>query len=101
VAPTTPTVTVPGAPTGGIANALSQTQIALSWVDNSTDETGFKIERSIAGTDQWVAVSTVSANVTSFSDSGLTASTGYQYRISAINGAGASDYATATATTLA
>jgi len=41
--------TPPNAPTALTATPVSQTQIDLAWTDNSTDETGFKIE-SPAGT---------------------------------------------------
>src|SRR5207237_1362107 len=36
----------PAAPTGLVATAASQTTIRLTWTDNSSNETGFKIERS-------------------------------------------------------
>ena len=38
---------VPLAPTNLVGNATSTTEINLSWTDNSTNETGFKIERKI------------------------------------------------------
>jgi len=36
----------PNAPSGLTATAVSQHQINLAWADNSSDESGFKIERS-------------------------------------------------------
>src|SRR4029077_20794534 len=43
------TPTCPASPTTLGAVAASSSQINLSWTDNSSDETGFKIERSIDG----------------------------------------------------
>ncbi len=42
-----PTTTVPTAPSGLTAAAASTSQINLSWVDNSNNETGFYIERNM------------------------------------------------------
>jgi len=35
----------PEAPTGLAATVLSSTEIELTWQDNSTNESGFKVER--------------------------------------------------------
>ena len=49
---------------------------------------------------QLCRVGTVGANVTSYNNTGLTASTSYSYRVAATNGAGTSGYSnTASATT--
>lgn len=39
----------PSAPSGLSANAVSSSQINLSWTDNSNNETGFRIERKSGG----------------------------------------------------
>jgi len=39
--------------------------IILSWTDNANNETGFKIEHSLNGTD-WTQIGTTGANITSF-----------------------------------
>jgi predicted phage tail protein len=64
---------------------------------------GFKIERCTgAGCGGFTQVATVGANVTSYSNTGLTASTSYSYRVRAYNAAGDSGYSnTATAVTAA
>ena len=75
----------------------------LTWTDSDTTETGFKIERctGVGGSD-FAQITTVAANVTSYSNTGLTASTSYSYRVRAYNTAGNSDYSnTATAVTQA
>src|SRR5678815_4465377 len=71
---------VPAAPSNLTATAVSRTQINLAWVDNSGDETGFKIERcKTANCTNYVEVSQVAANVTTFADTGLTKNTTYRY----------------------
>jgi putative hemolysin len=73
----------PISPTSLTANALSSSQINLSWNDNSTDETSFRVERSPNGLSSWVEVANVSANTTNFSNTGLTSCTTYYYRVRA------------------
>jgi C1A family cysteine protease len=95
--------TPPAAPTNLAATAASFSQINLAWTDNADNETGFKIERCTgAGCSDFVQIATVGANVTSYSNTGLTASTSYSYRVRAYNAGGDSDYSnTATAVTQA
>jgi len=82
---------IPEAPLYLGANTFSSTEITLSWTDASSNETGFKIERS---TNQviWTQIATVSANETTYLDTGLTPQTTYYYRIRAYNAAGNSSY---------
>lgn len=91
----------PAAPTGLVANAVSSSRIDLSWTDNSNDEDGFAIERSPGGLAAWTPIATVGADVTSYSNQGLAASTSYDYRVRATNSGGNSGFSnTASATTL-
>jgi hypothetical protein len=71
------------APSNLTATAASQTQINLSWVDNSSDETNFRVERSADGTSGWSEIGTAAANATSYQNTGLTANTTYYYRVRA------------------
>jgi hypothetical protein len=90
----------PVAPTGLTASAISSSRIDLSWTDASSDETGFKIQRKIVG-GTFSTIKTVGANVTSYSNTGLTPDTLYRYRVRAYNEAGKSAFTnTASATTL-
>jgi hypothetical protein len=89
----------PAAPSGLDATAVSSSQIDLGWQDYSSDEYGFRVERSLDGTS-YVLVGTVGADVTSFADVGMAANTTHYYRVSAYNGAGASGYTSASAATL-
>jgi len=95
-------VTTTAAITGFTATAASSTQINLAWTDKSGVETGFRIERSTDNTN-WSLVTTTAANATSFSNTGLNASTLYYYRIrsNSYNGTNDSAWYTASATTQA
>jgi hypothetical protein len=92
----------PAAPSGLSATAASSSQINLTWTDNDNTEAGFKIERCTgAGCSNFAQIATVGTNVTSYSNTGLTASTSYSYRVRATNAIGDSDYSnTASAVTL-
>lgn len=77
------------APTTLTAKASSTSAIALTWTDNSSDETGFEIWRSKTGAGgTYTLRKTVAANAASSNDSGLTAGTQYCYKVRAIGGAG-------------
>ncbi len=83
-----------------MATALSTSQIDISWLDNSSDEDGFRIERS-SSRDPWAQIATVGTGVTAFQDDGLKRNTSYSYRVRAFSATGNSAYSdTATAKTL-
>jgi subtilisin family serine protease len=87
-------------PSNLVANALSTSQIKLTWADNSNFESGYKIERWNGS--GWVQISAVGANVNTFTNTLLLDSTTYYYRVRAYNSAGDSAYSNETsATTLA
>ena len=87
------TSTPPAAPSNLAAAAVSSSQINLTWTDSDSTEIGFKIERCTgADCSDFTQIATVGANVTSYSNTGLTASTSYSYRVRAYNTAGDSDY---------
>lgn len=86
----------PLATPSGLTAVTTGTNVALHWIDNSSNEDGFKIERSDNG-GSFVEIATVSANVTTYNDPGLAEGT-YAYRVRAYNSGGNTTY-TATATT--
>jgi subtilisin family serine protease len=93
---------LPAAPSNLVAAPVSRNQINLTWTDNATNETGFRIERCKGVTcTNFALIATVGADVTSYSNLKLTASTTYRYRVYAYNAAGSSGYSNfASATTL-
>jgi inhibitor of cysteine peptidase len=82
----------PLSPDGLHAASVSQSQINLTWSDNSSNETGFKIERSPDGSTNWQQIGTVGANVTEFANDGLPSETQFYYRVRAYNTYGDSEY---------
>jgi titin len=83
------------APSPLTATAVSSTEIKLSWLDNSPDEEGFKVERALdnAGSPgSWIDVATVGTNETMHIDSGLIPNTTYWYRVRAYSATGNSGY---------
>ncbi len=83
----------PTAPSGASAVNVSGTQNDVSWTDNSSSETGFKVERSTNG-GAYAQIATTSANATTYSDTAATADQTYVYRVRAYNVAGNSSYST-------
>jgi hypothetical protein len=84
-------VAPPAAPTGLRLTSVAAGSITLSWRDESSNETGFRIERSKANAG-FIEVRMAAANAESATDDGLTSNTRYSYRIRATNGGGESDY---------
>ena len=86
---TTTTTVVPLPPTNLVGTLSPLTAINLSWIDNSTNETGFKIERKTSGGD-YTLIGTTDADKTTFADSGLSLGVTYTYRVYAYNAVGKS-----------
>ena len=62
----------------------------LTWTDNSSNETGFYIERAPSGSTAFARVGTVGANVKTFTDA--VSRGNYVYRVQAFNGSIVSTY---------
>ncbi len=89
-------------PTNLTATAVSPSQINLTWKDNSNNETSFRVQRRVARSTNWVQTATTAANVTMFSNTGLSQATTYHYRVRAFNDTEFSTFSNeAVATTLA
>ena len=84
-------VTIPASPTSLTVMAISGRKITLTWLDNSTKETGFKIERSTNGTT-FSQIAIVGANVKTYTNTGLISGRRYYYRVRAYNSLGNSGY---------
>ena len=93
---------MPAAPSNLTTTVVSASEIDLSWTDNAAgNETGFLISRSTDGTT-FTQIGSVGAGVTSYKNTGLSASTKYYYEVRATNAAGNSAFSNiANATTSA
>ena len=90
---------IPAAPSGLVANVVNANWINLSWNDNSDNESTFSIERRVAS-GTFGLTATAAKNATSLIDATVQGGLTYEYRIQALNPAGASAYSNiATATT--
>jgi Matrixin/Fibronectin type III domain len=89
-APTAP----PNAPSGlaaGVSAANPTSSLVLAWVDNATDETGYRVERSPNGSS-FSQIAQLGSGATSYVDNGLASGSTFYYRVSAYNNGGASGY---------
>ncbi len=91
--------TLPTQPTVLSYFSLTETSIYLGWSDNSSNETGFTVERCTgtllfcaANPGAWSLLTTTAANVSTFIDNGLAPGTTYVWRVQAFNGVGSSAY---------
>ena len=85
-------------PSNLAATKASLSQVNLSWSDNSTNETGFKIERKTAST--WTQIATVGTNIKAYQNKNLVSNTTYYYRVRAYNAGGYSAYSNTASITL-
>lgn len=80
---------IPMAPSNLTAQSETSSEAELQWTDNSTNESGFKIERRSNG-QNYTVVGTVDADVMNFRDLELKNGEEYFYRVYAYNSTGKS-----------
>jgi hypothetical protein len=89
VASATPFLAPPNVPSGASATPYYGVAITVTWVDNATNENGFRIERSVDGGATWIALGPVGRDITSIQDYGFqTTERPVCYRVIAFNAAG-------------
>ena len=74
--------TVFPAPTNLSSQLLSDQSAKISWNDNCSFESGYKIERKLEG-ENYTLIDSVNENVTNYTNEGLTLGETYYYRIKA------------------
>lgn len=84
------TATVPAAPTNLQAPTITSASVTLTWTDNSTNETGFEVQRQrvTAPAVDWATITVTAAGATSYTDNGLSAGVTYNYRVRAVGTGG-------------
>jgi lysophospholipase L1-like esterase len=76
-------------PTPGPLAAVScrSTSVGLSWVDGVVGESGYAVERRVAGSgDAWAEVALAAAGATAHTDGSLAPGVVYEYRVAAVVG---------------
>ncbi|HWP95945.1 MAG TPA: stalk domain-containing protein [Syntrophomonadaceae bacterium] len=71
--------------------SVSGSEMSLNWKDNSSNESGFEIERTVEG-GSYSKLASVGAGITTYKDSGLASGTRYYYRVRAYNNTSFSAY---------
>ena len=85
--------TIPLSPPANLAiTSVSSAQIDLIWTDTSSAETGFNIEKKTGSEETYSQIAAVATDTESYSDTGLSESTAYYYRVMAYNSSGNSSY---------
>ncbi|MCP5046993.1 MAG: hypothetical protein GY940_07455, partial [bacterium] len=88
----------PNAPGNLKAKVKGKSKITLSWNDNSGNEDGFRIYRG-PGAGSLTLLTTVGANTTSYTNTGLSSKTTYFYKVCAYNADGEGCSGTVSGTT--
>jgi hypothetical protein len=83
---------LPAAPDSLKAVVISVNEVILSWKDNSNNESGFLLERSIGNTNNFQQIKFLNFNSTTYTDLTTQGGNIYYYRIRSVNNVGASSY---------
>lgn len=94
-----PAPTPPAAPTGLAAQSMGPGRVELAWLDASSDETSFQVERRRVGSSSYTLVDTLPAGASAFADVSVSEGTAYEYRVLSANAAGRTASAPVAATT--
>ncbi len=71
-----------------VATSPDYGTIALTWADNSTNESGFRVQRSTQSNSGFQTIATVGANVKAYTNTGVGDGNRYYYQILAYNSTG-------------
>jgi FtsP/CotA-like multicopper oxidase with cupredoxin domain len=91
--------TIPGSPTNLVGTVNGPTRVDLSWTKNAltpnappadgvaipVDETGFRVERSLAGANTFTTIGTTVPDQTNYTDFAAVEGTSYDYRVFSYN----------------
>ena len=83
---------VPVAPTALLAGGISKSSIKLNWTDNANNETKYEVYRSYNNNSNFVLIRNLPANATTFTETGLYATSIAYYKVQAVNETGGSGF---------
>jgi YD repeat-containing protein len=81
---------LPQPPSQLTADQTGFSAIALTWMDNASNEDGFNVYRSTEGQNNWTKQSELGPDTVHYTDRGLARSTLYWYKVTAFNAQGES-----------
>ncbi len=87
--------TTPIRPLSLFAEEQAIGKVQLKWSDRSYNETGFQIWRGTSASGNYTQLTTVAANVDTYTDNTVAANTRYYYKVKAVNGAIVSGFSNA------
>lgn len=90
------TPSAPSAPAALTSQVITRTSIRLTWQDQSSNETGFEVWRSVGNNANYSLVTTVGPGVTTYTNTNLTANTAYYFKVRGVNQIGQSLYSNET-----
>ncbi|MFX0166734.1 MAG: ABC transporter substrate-binding protein [Promethearchaeota archaeon] len=73
------------APSSLTADTISWNQINLQWIDTESNEDGFRIQRKLGVTGDYMEIATVGPNINTYIDTDLLPGGIYYYRVQAYN----------------
>ena len=79
-------------PSGLAVTSNTDSTVVLSWVDNSSAEAGFKIDRSVEETTGFANIGSVGPDITTYTDRSVKQTTTYYYRVYGYDGSDQSEY---------
>jgi N-acetylmuramoyl-L-alanine amidase len=78
------------APPSGLAATGDLSGVALTWADNASNETGYRVQRREPAAEVWTTIATLPAGATNYRDPTATGNEARSYRVQAFNAAGVS-----------
>jgi hypothetical protein len=82
----------PEAPGDLSITEITSNSLRVNWTDNSFDETGFEIHRSLTSASGFTLIHTTGSDVESFIDNTVSPGETYFYRVCSVNDNGKSEY---------
>jgi predicted phage tail protein len=85
---------IPAAPSNLqiVPASVTTTSAAITWSDNSNNETNFEVHRSLGDTESFTLLASLPANTTQYTDNTLLANSTYFYKVLSKNIGGASAF---------
>jgi hypothetical protein len=82
----------PETPVGLYVESTTEDSVTLSWIDITTDEIGYRVERAPTSVGPFAMVATLGPDTETYTQTGLDAGRYYHYRVCAYNADGDSQY---------